>query len=170
LALDFAPDRPDVLAAHTGGVVSGWDGATGTELFSFRPHPKSKAVGRICTVRFFKDGRRFLTGGDDQTVKLWDGPGAEARTFRGHTGEVYTAVLSADERRLATASEDGTVRVWDVDTGTELLVLRGHRRAVYGVAFSPDGTRLASVGQDRTIRIWDGTPVAPAEAVGHQSK
>jgi WD40 repeat protein len=161
LALAFAPDRPALLMSYGdggkppgGGTVALRDLSTGQELFAFAAHPGQ----RLCSVQFFRDGQRFLTAAGDGTVKLWRGPGDEVRTFRGHVGEIYTAVLSPDERRMATASQDGTVRLWEVETGLELLTFRGHRGDVYGVAFSPDGNRIASTGRDRTVRIWDATP------------
>ncbi len=36
--------------------------------------------------------------------------------FRGHTGKVYSVVVSPDGKTLASTSADDTLRLWDVAT------------------------------------------------------
>ena len=60
-------------------------------------------------------------------LRLWDleETGA-ARTFEGHDGTVWGALLLPDERRVLSWSGDKTLRLWDLETG----VARTARRAM----------------------------------------
>src|SRR6185312_15315050 len=45
-------------------------------------------------VVFSPDGKRLSTSSKDKTVKLWDpATGAEVRTLRGHSAEVYSSAF-----------------------------------------------------------------------------
>lgn len=76
-------------------------------------------------------------------------------TLRGHTGEVWDAVLSPDGRGAASASFDLTAKVWDTATGRERHTLRGHEARLYSVAYSPDGKQLVTASADQTAMVWD---------------
>ncbi|MBK6996046.1 MAG: hypothetical protein IPH31_14395 [Lewinellaceae bacterium] len=46
-------------------------------------------TGGITAVDLSPDGRYFLTGSLDQTIKIWDGNGYEIRTLVGHGMNVW---------------------------------------------------------------------------------
>jgi WD40 repeat protein/tRNA A-37 threonylcarbamoyl transferase component Bud32 len=130
--------------------LSLWELATGKERLS--------VAGALQCVGFSPDGRRLVTAGESNTVKVWDaGSGRLLLSLSGHLKDVTRVVFSPDGRRLASASMDKTVRLWDAMTGREVFVLRGHTGDVTDVAFSGDGYRLATGGEDG-VRIWDATP------------
>lgn len=77
------------------------------------------------------------------------------RTYKGHTGSVYTLAFSPDGSTLATSGNDRFIRIWDVATGIDKATLRGHTSGVRFLTFNSDGTLLASVSHDKTIGLWD---------------
>ena len=107
----------------------------------------------------FPDGKTIVTASNDKIAILWDvASGKILRTFKGHTGPIYCAVLfnTADgAKRLLTASQDGTVRIWDVETGQTLCTLSGHhKQAVLCVAVAEDGSRILTGGEDNVAILW----------------
>src|SRR5262249_31987226 len=111
-------------------------------------------------------GRRIATGGENNSVKVWDvDTGQETLTLKGHTGPVLSVTFSADGRRIASGSGGETARVWDAATGQELLVLKRSKDGlgmgrVSCIAFSPDGRRLAIHTLRDTLEIWDTSSVS----------
>jgi WD40 repeat protein len=160
--LAFSPDGSKIISLlypdkQLSSAIQVRDAATGDETASF-----PLAGRKLYTVRWFRDGKRFVTVGTGGKAVIQTTDGREERTFAGHAGAVYGVAISPDEKRLATASADGSVRIWDIASGDELLRLTGQRRAFWSVAFSPDGRQLAATSSDGTLRIWDATPVADA--------
>lgn len=112
----------------------------------------------VSSVSVSADGRRIVSGSEDNTVRVWDATsGAELHCLKGHTDRVDSVSVSADGRRIVSGSgsEDNTVRVWDAASGAELLCLSGH---TLGVSLTADGRRIVSGSWfDRTVRVWDAT-------------
>jgi hypothetical protein len=112
-------------------------------------------IGPVYSVALSPDGRRVVSGGADNTVRVWDTrTGKEIKRLEGHTGRVWGVAFSPDGRQVASGSFDGTVRVWDVATGREKRIGK-HKDYVRSVAFSPTGQRLVSAGDDRMVYLWE---------------
>jgi eukaryotic-like serine/threonine-protein kinase len=130
-----------------------WQRQTHLDLMTLRGH-----LGAVRAVAYSPDGRRIVTGSEDQTAQVWDAAnGKELVTLRGHRASVEAVAFSPDGRRIVTASADQTTKVWETASGKELVTLRGHRASIVFVAFSPDGQRILTGSHDATARVWDAT-------------
>ncbi|WP_331738014.1 hypothetical protein [Streptomyces sp. NBC_01276] len=127
------------------------------------------------------DGRHLLlSGGDDETVRLWDldDPGP-LRTWTGHGLRIRAVAAASCERGgdwFASASSDGTVRLWDAELGPLGGPLRCDQGVLHAVALAPRPLGglppyLASAGDTGTVRLWDlaGRRPLGAPLTGHTS-
>jgi WD40 repeat protein len=122
-----------------------------TESKPFEGH-----TGHVLCIDYSKDGKRALSGGDDNTARLWDvETGREIRPLEGHTDEVLAVAISADGKRLLTGGADRTTRLWDANSGRQLKLLEGHTERVSAVAFSPDGKRALTGSWDHSVSLWN---------------
>jgi hypothetical protein len=69
-----------------------------------------KAVGFVG-----EEGRLVMTGGSDNTVRLWDPDGGNCvQQLHGHTSRIWAIASDTAGRLVASASGDGLVKLWDV--------------------------------------------------------
>ncbi|KAG0698960.1 hypothetical protein DFH29DRAFT_1081516 [Suillus ampliporus] len=148
---------------------------TSAQTTRSRLKPTQMMQGHTDIVRasaFFKDGRRVVTGSNDETLRIWDVEKGElvGGPFKGHKGSVLSVAVSPDDRRIASGGKDRTIIIWDVESKQMVLgPLVKQRGAVWSVCFSPDGKRLASGSRDQTVVVWDAeTGVVLATLQGHR--
>ncbi len=112
-------------------------------------------TGDVADIALSPDGDYCISGGWDNTVRLWEvASGREVRAFRGHTRAVTSVAFSHDGRHVLSGSLDNTVRLWDVATGKELKAFKGEYD-VLSAAMSPDGRYALSGDAGQAARLWD---------------
>jgi WD40 repeat protein/serine/threonine protein kinase len=146
--------------------VSVWRIQPSLEFDAFPGHRRE-----AWAVAVAPDGRSVASGGDDDTLRIWDPSSGRERTppMR-HPATVSAVAYRPDGRVLATGCFDDRdgLRLWDAGTGRLVVRLPGHSHRVRSLAFSPDGRILASAGADRTIRLWEATTGAALSVLsGH---
>jgi WD40 repeat protein len=118
----------------------------------------------ILDAAFSAEGDRLVTGGDDNTARIWDvTTGKLMAPPLKHQGSVRAVAFSRDGR-LVVAASDGQARVWDSGTGEPVTPSLPFTAAAHGVFFSADGSRVGVRGADRKVWTWglqaDERPVA----------
>ncbi len=161
LSIDYAGIRRDVLLERQGKLVPEPRQAFHAPRYRLTGH-----TGEVRSLAFSDDGTKLLSGGNDNTVKLWtfqaDPTAADfVTTFRGHGGWVHGCVLAADPRYAVSGSLDGFVKIWDADEYEEVRTLRGHEDAVLWAAFSRTGQRMVTAGRDHKALVWSTTDRQP---------
>jgi serine/threonine protein kinase len=110
----------------------------------------------VNSVAISRDGMLLASGGNDQSIRLWDiNTRATIAILKAHTAAVKSVAFSPDGTILASSSDDQTIKLWNLSDRQEIYTLSGHSHAVKSVAFSPNHHLLASGSWDKTIKLWD---------------
>src|SRR5262249_1489461 len=117
--------------------------------------------GAVRTLCGSTDGKLLLSGGHDETLRLWDLSSGfrEIRCVAGDVGPVESARLAHGSKWAASCASrlfksDHFVQCWDLASASEWRRLKGHDDTVNCVSITHDGRRIASGSADQTIRIW----------------
>jgi hypothetical protein len=138
-----------VVARSTGSTTEGPSGPVG-ELKKFEGHSDE-----VKSVAFSHDARYAVSGGVDQTVRIWDlATGKEDKVLRGHTKQVWSVAFHPNNRQVFSASWDAMVRLWDIKGGSEVRRFT-HRLDVNGLAVSRDGNFLLTGSDDHNVYLWN---------------
>ncbi len=112
----------------------------------------------------------LLTGGDDNTIKIWNvnkesslDKLAPVKTFRGHGGYVRDAVFNPRGTWILSVSHDRTAKRWSLDEGasTEVYLVNGtpvdgHENNVdaVGFSFTPQSKKVVTASADNTAQTY----------------
>ena len=160
------------LSYHDGAIAVGSEYGDIIILNSITGTQKAVLSGHtalVYCVEFSSDGTLLVSGGHDNTVKLWDmQTGGVVRTFYGHNDWVTCVSISVDCTKIASGSEDKAIYLWDIQSGKCYYTIEGHDIA-HQIRFSPTNPQyFISMFRDeetRSIeRIWQW------DTNGHQIK
>ncbi len=128
-------------------------------------------AGAVADGVFTPDGTKFVTGGVDKTLRLWQvADWAPLRAWAGHDAAISSVAVTADNKTIISGSLDQTVRLWPVDlpdaaaaeeavedeiVKLDPLAVYAHPAAVRSVQRSANGLRIAAASDDGFVRVWD---------------
>jgi hypothetical protein len=143
--------RIDLVSARLAGttVSEGPIGPVG-ELKKFEGHSDE-----IKGVALSADGRYAVSGGVDQSVRVWDlVSGKEEKLLRGHSKQVWAVAFHPNNRQVFSVSWDATARLWDIKTGNEVRRYT-HRLDVNGLALARGGDSFLTGSDDQYVYLWN---------------
>jgi WD40 repeat protein len=104
----------------------------------------------VYSIALYK-GSLLLTSSNDIVQKDIE-TGVIQRTFRAHTNQVWSFVLTNESKMISSAFDD-LVYLWDLETGAILkkIWLGSSNTQVQGLSYQ--GNQVFAVGRDRKVRL-----------------
>ncbi len=149
LASGRKPQQPKpvvTLASSSGGNVL-------KPLVLYRGH-----FDKVNAVAWSPDGDRIASGGNDQTIHIWESASGKRRHTLPQFGPVHALAWSPDGEQLAWVNGSGAVRLWNaqmIDFNSVALSRLSFLKGLLTLSWSPDGTRLAAGSLGKTVEVWE---------------
>ena len=134
-----------------------WDVLTGTKLSTARDHGAP-----VSAIAFERKGPKFLTMGENGSVRLWNSVDESVAISIDHGAAVTAIAISSNGNHFVTVGKDNRVRRWTgggIPTGDPFV----HTAAATAVAMNTDGTEIAIGDENGTIEIWNDMEDFPEE-------
>ncbi|MEE3220405.1 MAG: WD40 repeat domain-containing protein, partial [Planctomycetota bacterium] len=122
----------------------------------------------VTSLAYLPSGGQLVSGGADNTVRLWnidDGKQTRSFAWKGEVpaeppAAIKSVSVSTDGKKLVVGASYNKVFVYDIEGPVEAspsrpeLVL-SYPAPVRGVSAGADGSRVAACGDDNLVRVWD---------------
>lgn len=130
------------------------------ELLSERVHRDGRLLrghhGPVRAIAFLPDERRFVSGGFDGAVRIWDlKSGRVLSTMYDKTRTGISALAVSPDGELVAVCHGETVCIWSLETEQVERSISTNAGIAASIAFAPDGQTIA-VGYDAGLaKIWN---------------
>lgn len=161
--LCWSPDGRQIASASRDQTVHICDATSGAKWLraialraGFRYTLFDGHTAQVNAVAWSPDGHFIASGGDDDSVIVWEVVSKNILTcFQAHTDVVQAVAWSPDGRHIASASIDHTARIWNARTKEVKFSYRNSSSIVNDLCWSPDGRFIALASSDHTVQIWN---------------
>ncbi len=167
VGVTFLPGSKRVLTAGADGTALVWSlpDQSGSKV-----NPTTIDLGPKRPIRALAslpDGKTFLTGGDDATVRIVSIEGKELRSFAIGVGPITAMAISPDLATVLVGSADGSARRHELISGKVVSTFGTHPGGVTDVGFSPKGDRVFTSGGRDGVKVWEAASGRGVVAFGH---
>ena len=146
------------------------------EIFNSQTGKRQRVIPtqehQALTLTLHPAGRMAVTGGMDDTVRLWDTGSTLAQgVLRGHLDDVTSLSMDTSGDFLLSGSMDGTLILWNMKT-QELVTTReeAHKGEISSLVFQPSGTLAVSAGEDGKVKLWSLPELEPIHTFSKHRK
>ena len=146
------------------------------EIFNSQTGKRQRVIPtqehQALTLSLHPAGRMAVTGGMDDTVRLWDTGSTLAQgVLRGHLDDVTSLSMDTSGDFLLSGSLDGTLILWNMKT-QELVTTReeAHLGEISSLVFQPSGTLAVSAGEDGKVKLWSLPELEPIHTFSKHRK
>ncbi|RWS30374.1 WD repeat: SAM and U-box domain-containing protein 1-like protein [Leptotrombidium deliense] len=162
----FSPFGTIIASCSTDGNVILWNVQNGDQVVKLQ-HPSNCVIRTCC---FSPSSAILVSGGDDETLCLWDiSTRSLICSLEGHEAMITACDFTPDSSYLISGSTAGDLRLWDSKLGNGKcleIIAEAHDLGVLGTAFSPEYEvnvsngplqsfyLLASCGSDDLTKLW----------------
>ncbi|GAB1863217.1 DDB1- and CUL4-associated factor 13 [Camponotus japonicus] len=148
-----------LLSGAYDGEVKMWNLAKGTCIRTLLAHD-----GIIRAATFVPDGKRFITIGDDKTIKTWDATNNEKdeplNTIA--SKRVLSNITHHRTKPVFVTCGEGLCHMWEETRNVPLHTFKWGVDGLHDVKFNPvQKDLLASCGSDRSIILYDTRETGP---------
>jgi WD40 repeat protein len=113
-AVSYYTDESQILTTGSDRKITYWDSY---ECSAIRELEGAKS-GEVNTLDINADGERFVSGGADKILKVWNyGLGTVEAIGLGHSGNITKARFSPDGDSIISVGDEGGIFVWEVPHG-----------------------------------------------------
>ena len=110
----------------------------------------------IKSLVFGPNEKKFATGHEEKTVKVWDFATLNIESkLEGHGSDVQTVDWHPSKALIASGGKDRVLKFWDPTSGRNICNLFNHTNTITKVKFNPSENFLAATGKDQLIRLYD---------------
>lgn len=153
-AVSYSPNG-ELLVLRMDGRIEFWEATD--ELSVYESDEPSKTLKRhafsVNCVAFASDGNRMVSGGNDQSVRLWEvGSSKELKVFYRQPGNINSLAFLNNDKILV-ASEQA-VRVLDIKTGNVVKVLRSEPYINFYASVDESSRKIAIVNEHGKLDVW----------------
>jgi WD40 repeat protein/serine/threonine protein kinase len=162
-ALAFSPGGESLAATarFTQTIIKLFSPASGAELGQLAGH-----ASWVPGLTFTADGKRLVSSGADQTVRVWELDGhRELIALQGHLSEVNCAAVTPDGKTIVSGCKDGTLFGWDVERTERKKSFETLPTRVSSIEFTADNQRMFSVNLDGTVSLWNSGTLQEIERI-----
>ena len=143
-------------------LVQIWDITQNRMRVVFKRH-----MDEVNSIAFSPDGRSFVSGSDDNSVRIWNIRDGSSKRLPVTDEAVYflSVVFRPDGRYIAAGDTRHSLCIWDSRTHKIVANWEGHSYYVWCLEFTPDGNGLMSGSADTTVKYWDVSSLGTHGAV-----
>jgi WD40 repeat protein len=111
-------------------------------------------VPYVRSLCFLQEDIHFVSGGADNSLKVWDISGSLLTTLE-VGGLPYALECSEDGKWLFCGTNEPSIEVWAIDKWKRVKKLTQHTDTVTGLVRHPHSSEIMSIGREGQVCLWD---------------